>query len=48
VHRGELSEQGEGQGGLGGQGTGTTRGADDEAPAQRRLAPARSEHGERE
>jgi hypothetical protein len=39
-------EQGAGHGGLGGQGTGTTRGADDKAPARRRLASARSEHGE--
>jgi hypothetical protein len=31
VHRGELGEQGAGQGGLGGQGTSATRGADDRA-----------------
>jgi hypothetical protein len=51
----EVGEQGAGPCGLGGQGTGTVRGengpsggADDEAPARRRLAPTRSEHGERE
>jgi hypothetical protein len=43
-----IYKQGAMQGGLGGQGTGAARGADDEAPARRRLAPARSEHGERE